>query len=228
MDDRTRRVYEMFIRVLEFMMVSATDFQTVSFVAATVAALKTESDNLAASASETLTTTAAAKDSTISRSDARDDLRHALEDFAETWKSLLDEVSGAENKFRLTHGNNPNLIALGKSFANEAEQLKTIFTEHGLPTEFIAVLRAKTQAVDRAQSTRSERVGTNAAFGEPLRKGKMLVGKLAPAVKRRYRDDSQKFAQWLIISHRAAKNKRNQTLIHRSHSFNLLSRASNY
>lgn len=215
MDDRIKRLYEMFLRVLNFMTANTAAFQDVPFVAATVAALQAEIDKLAALGANKITTSAAAKDSTIFRGDARDALRDTLEDIAEVWRTVIDEVDGAQNKFRVPAGNNDqNMIAAGKSFAAELVEYEQIFHNQGLTTGFITDLEAKTaaleEAVGTAEAARGERVGTNAAFSEPARKGKRLVEKLAPAVKRKFRANPQKLAAWLVASHieRPAKSSK--------------------
>lgn len=211
--DRVRRLYEMFLRVLTFMSANTADFQNVPFVAATVAALQAEIETLANLGVQKIITTSASKDSVISKGDARDNLRDAVKDIADVWKSLPNEIKRAENKFRFSDGNNDQkLIAVGKSFADEGEAVKDIFFDHGMPTDFITDLRNKImffeQAVIDSEQKRGERAGTNAAFNEPVRKGKAQVAKLAPAVKRKYRANPQKLAEWLVASHieRAAKS----------------------
>src|SRR6185312_6846497 len=98
MNDRIRRLYEMFSRVLNFMSANAADFQAIPFVAATVADLQTEAAKISALAADKSQNTAAAKDSTIFRGDARDALRDAMEDIAETWKSAVTGDTGDVNK----------------------------------------------------------------------------------------------------------------------------------
>ncbi len=123
-----------------------------------------------------------------------------------------------ENKFRLPRGNNDqNLIATGSAFADEAAEPQTaaILTNQGIPPAFFTALRDKAaafeQTINTAESAQGERVGTNAAFNEPARRAKKLVDKLDPAVKRKYRDNPQKLAEWLVASHveRAPKRARN-------------------
>lgn len=84
MNDRIRRLYEMFLRVLIFLNSNAADFADVPFVTATVAALQAAADTLSALGAGKITATAAAKDTMIFKGDARDDLRDALQDIAET------------------------------------------------------------------------------------------------------------------------------------------------
>lgn len=198
----------MFLRVLIFMTANHADFADIPFVAPTVADLQAETDRLRELGAAKVATTAAARDSTISRGDARDDVRDDLEYVAEVWRSMPDETKGMENKFKIPPGSNDQTIAAtGTAFADEADDpaVAAILSKQGVKKEFFTALRAKVavfeQTIDEAGSSQGERVGTNAAFVEPARRGKKLVNKLAPAVKRRYRDDPQKLAEWLVASH---------------------------
>lgn len=188
------------------MTANSADFADVPFVTAAVADLKTQTETIATLSAEKVSATALAKDSLIFKGDAREDLRDALEDISETWRSLGDETGDAQNRFRLPQGNSDqNLIAAGKAFAADAVGSKKLFTDHGMPADFITDLEDKIaafeQAVTAENAARGERVGTNAAFNEPVRKAKRLVDKLAPAVKRQYRANPKKLAEWLVASH---------------------------
>jgi hypothetical protein len=211
MNDRIRRLYEMFSRVLNFMTANAADFQAIPFVAATVAELNTEAAKISALAADKTQFTAASKDSTIFRGDARDALRDAMDDIVDVWKSASTSNNDAQNKFRMPRGSDQNIIAAAKAFATEAETNKQIFIERGMPDDFIVDLRAKSSAfetaVNAAESVRGVRVGTNAAFDEPTQKCQKLVSDLEPAVKRTYRSNPQKMAEWTVARHveRAAK-----------------------
>lgn len=206
MNDRTRRLYAMFSRVLIFMTGNINDFQAIPFVAATVSELETETAKIAALAADKVQHTAAAKDSTVSRGDARDNLHDALEDIADVWKTVITGNVEVANKFRMPRSEgDQNFIAVAKAFAAEAEANKQIFLDRGMPTDFIIDLQSKIstfeQSVTHSETSRSARVGTNAAFDEPLRKCKNLVAALEPAVKRTYRSNPQKMAEWLVASH---------------------------
>ena len=213
MDDRIRRLYEMFQRVTVFLTANADEFNDIPFVAVTVGKLQPLTNQLGALGADKVTMTAAAKDSTLSRGDARDSLRGLLEYIAEIWRVSYDEAGGAANKYRVPAGtNDQNLIAAGKAFAAAFGADQTIFLEHGAPAATAADIQSKTDAFERAvtaaETAYGERVGANAGFSEPARAAKILVEKLAPTVKRRYRDDPRKLAEWLIASHVEKPSKR--------------------
>ena len=206
MTDGTRRFYEMFIRVLNFMTANAADFQNIAFVAATLTELQTETGKIAALAAGKVQSTAAAKDSTIERGDARDALREAMAEIADLWRSAVKDESTAANKFRMRYGTDQNLIATAKAFAAEAAANQQIFLERGMPADFVSGLQTKTtafeQAVNRSEAARGTRVGANAAFDRSVKKCKDLVGNMEPVVKRTYRaNNPQKWAEWTVASH---------------------------
>lgn len=205
MNDRIRRLYEMLLRVNDFMSANTADFSGVAFVAATAATLQTETARIGALAASKVQNTAAAKDSTVSRAESRSDLRSAMEDIAAVWKSAAAETGEAANKFRMPRGNSDqNLVATAKTFAIEAEANKPFFLDRGLTPAFVTELQAKTaafeQAIITAEASRRERVGTNASFEEPLKNARNAVRNLEPIVKRTYRSNPQKMAQWMAAS----------------------------
>lgn len=206
MQDRIRRLYEMMLRVLTFMTTNTADFEAMPFVASTVAALREAANALETLGAAKFTTTAAAADTTLARGDAREDLQGELKYLAGLWRTGYEEVGGEPNKFRTPHGNGDrDWIAAGRAFVNELPAQQQFFIGRGQSTNFIpqlaAMIDAFEQTVDAAEAAVGDRVGTNAAFQEPARRGKKLVEKLAPAVKRRYRDQPQKLAAWLVASH---------------------------
>ena len=208
----------MFLRVLTFMTANAADFQGIPFITATVANLQTLTDTLRNLGADKITATAAAKDSTLSRGDARESLRDYLEYIAEIWRVSYDEVGGAANKYRVMPGNNDqNLIAAGRAFAATLDADKQVFTNQGVENTFITKIQDKAdaleQAVIQAEAAQGEKVGTNAAFAEPARAARKLVDKLAPTVKRVYRNNPRKLSEWLVASHieRPPKKKSKDT-----------------
>lgn len=206
MEDRIRRLYEMILRVLVFMRANAADFQAMPFVAPTVAALQEAANTLESLGAAKFTTTAAAKDTTLVRGDARDDLHEELKYLSGLWRTGYDEIGGEPNKFNTPRGSGDReWIAAGRAFVNELPAQREFFTERGETADFVANLATKTdafeQSVNLAEAAYGDRVGTNAALEEPARGGKKLVQKLSVAIQRRYRANPQKLAAWLIASH---------------------------
>jgi hypothetical protein len=206
MEIKVRRNYEMLLKVENFMTLNADDFSGISFVAATVAVLRAETAKIGELSAEKVQNTAAAKDSTLTRHDARRHLHAALEEIARLWRSASPETAEAKNKFRMPHNtSDQNLVATAKTFAVEAEANKQFFLERGMPADFIAALQNKTAdfetAIIASQTALRERVGVNASFDQPLKLAKEAVRNLDPIVRRVYAANPQKLAQWIVASH---------------------------
>ncbi|MCW5959733.1 MAG: hypothetical protein KIS76_06175 [Pyrinomonadaceae bacterium] len=208
MEDRIRRLYEMFLRVLSFMNSNAADFAGIPFVTDTVAAIQAETDRLRDLGAAKISKTADSRSSTVARGDARDDLRDDLDYISAVWRTMPDETAGMENKFRRVRSpNDQTLVAAANSFADEAlkPDIAPIFASRGIDADFFNALREKgaalARAIDVSASKRGERVGTNAAFTEPARRAKRAVDKLSPIVKHKYRTNPQKLAEWTVASH---------------------------
>lgn len=205
MNDRQRRLYEMFLRVISFMTANAANFITIPLVDTIVTTLDVETQKIAALAEEKVTDTATAKDATIFRGDARDALRDAMQDIADMWRSMADEHGGAVNRFRVPYGSDQLLIDTARSFADELPLYQAAFIARGMPAGFITDLTTKTNTfaakITGSENARRERVGTNAGFEDPIKACKTGVEKLEPIVKMVYRTNPQKLAEWLVASH---------------------------
>jgi hypothetical protein len=97
------------------------------------------------------------------------------------------------------------MLALARAAVQELPAFKAAFVERGFPEDFIAQIEAAIAAfadsITLSDTAHAERVGTNAAFAEPARTLRQTVDKLDPIVKRRYRQDPQALAEWLVASH---------------------------
>jgi hypothetical protein len=206
MQNRIRRYYEMFLKVDSFMTANADDFSGISFVAATVALLKTETAKIAALSAEKVQNTGAAKDSTLLRHDARRHLHAALEEIARVWRAAAPENGDAKNKFPMPRStSDQNLVATAKTFAVEAEANKQFFLDRGFSPDFVTQFQDKIvafeTAINSSEDARRERVGVNASFEEPQRIATNAVRNLDPIVRRVYAANAQKLAQWEVASH---------------------------
>lgn len=206
MNDRERRLYEMFLRVLVFLQANAADFTNIPAVAAAVTILLSETPVLGDLGEEKVSDTSESKDKTIFRGDMRDALRDAMEDISDMWRPMAKNHENAANKFRMPRtGSDQFLIDTARSFAAEALPLRTAFVERGMSANFIDDLTAKTDAFEAAiqesSSAKIERVGTNASFKPALDACREAVADVDPIVKMVYRTNAQKRAEWLVASH---------------------------
>lgn len=206
MNDRERRLYEMFLRVLAFLQANASDFANIPAVAAVVTVLLAETSVLGNLGEAKVSDTTTAKDKTIFRGDNRDAVRDAMEDIAVMWRPMAKNYQNAENRFRVPHGGSDQLlIDTARSFVAEATPLKAAFVARGMPDTFIEDLIAKIDAfedsISESSTARIERVGTNASFKPSLDACREAVADVDPIVKMVYRTNAQKRAEWLVASH---------------------------
>ncbi|HQU85522.1 MAG TPA: hypothetical protein PKY59_20475 [Pyrinomonadaceae bacterium] len=205
MNDRERRLYEMFLRVLTFLQANAADFDNIPAVAAVVTVLLAETPVLGNLGEVKVTDTSTAKDKTIFRGDNRDAVRDAMQDISDMWKPMAKNYQGASNRFAMPHGSDQLLIDTARSFVVEATPLRDDFVARGMPANFIADLTAKIDAfedsISESSTARIERVGTNASFKPSLDACREAVADVDPIVKMVYRANAQKRAEWLVASH---------------------------
>ena len=205
MNDRERRFYEMFLRVLLFLQTNAADFANIPAVAAAVTILETETPVLADLGSEKVSDTNTARDKTIFRGDMRDAMMDAMEDISEMWEPMAKNYQNAEHRFDMPYGSDQVKIDTARSFVVKATPLKADFVARGMPDTFIEDLIAKIDAfeasIQESSSARIERVGTNASFKPSLDACREAVADVDPIVKMVYRTNAQKRAEWLVASH---------------------------
>ena len=214
MNDRIRRDYEMFQRVLLFLDENKDDFTAIPAVAAKVTILQTETQKIADLGAEKVSTTAGAKDATIYKGDLRDALEDAMQNIADMWKPMAKKHENSHNKFRMPRNNNDQLrIDTAGSFIEDATPLKADFIARGMPANFIADLTAKRdafEAVDNeSEAARLDRIGVNAQFSDPVKLCRTAVEDVDPIVKMVYRTTPGRLAEWLSACHveRAPKKK---------------------
>lgn len=213
MNDRYRRIYEAANRTLAFLNAYLTSFTGIAIVAEMKTELAAALETLANLGADKVVKTADSKDKTIQRGDARDTLLDAMRDIAEMWRRIAPKTGGEVNKFRMPRGGDQDILATAESFADQAEPLKTEFTNRGFGPDFIENLQTATETfaetVNESESARRERVGTNAGFDEPIKTCKNLIEDLDPIVKMKFRDNPQVLAEWTIASHIERRAKRN-------------------
>lgn len=204
MNNWERRVYEMVLRALAFLTVSAADFAHIPVVGQTVTILQTEKETLGGLGAEKTAKTVGAKDKTIFRGDARQALRDAMNAISDFWRPMAKNHGGAVNKFYFIYGSDQLLIDDAGRFIAEAAPLLAAFKERGMDADFITDLTAKRDAfvaaIAEAEASQSERVGTNAGFAEPLKKCREAVEDVDPIVKLIYKNNASKLAEWRAAS----------------------------
>jgi len=92
------------------------------------------------------------------------------------------------------------LIATARGMAAAAGRFATVFTDAGLPADFVAQLTAATDALEAARdqqtSTVSSRSGATDVLGATLQRGRRIVGVLDSLVAKALNDDPELMAGW--------------------------------
>lgn len=205
MNDRYRRIYEAAQRVLAFIAANLAIFSDVPIVAAMKTELSDTLDALENLGADKVTKTGASRDTSLHRGDARENLRDAMQHVADMWKRIAPKTGGDLNKFRMPRGGDTDIISTAESFAEQLPAVAAEFTSRGFPADFVANLQtdidAFAQSVGGAEQARIARVGTNAAFDQPVKTCKNLIEDLDPIVKMKFAANPQKLAEWLVASH---------------------------
>lgn len=205
MNDRYRRIYEAAQRVLAYITVNLAAFGDVPIVAGMKTELSGAVGALETLGADKVTKTGASKDTSLHRGDARANLLDAMRHVADAWKRIALRTGGDVNKFRMPRGGDTDIISTAASFAEQLPTVKVEFTNRGFPADFIENLQTAiddfTESVNDAESARTARVGTNAAFDAPVKICKEAIADLDPIVKMKFAANPQKLAEWLVASH---------------------------
>lgn len=205
MNDRQRRIYEAAVRTLAFITAYFNDLKIYPVVTEMRDELTAATETLTDLGADKVTKTGAAKDATIQRGDARDNLLDLMQAITGMWRRIAPKTGGDVNKFRMPRGGDQDIQATAESYADQAEPLKVEFTKRGFPADFVETLRAAiavfAAAVNESDTTRRERAGTNAALEAPVKTCKTLIDDFDPLVRMHYRDNPRVLAEWLVASH---------------------------
>ena len=216
MTNGQRRKFEMFLRVRDFFTARAAMFPADSMAGTLFAALLAIISQLEKLSADKVSVLGEEGQARNVKGDARDFLDGLLQDIADITASLAYEINGLEDKFRLPRSRSvQNLIAAGRAFATDAPQYKAQFTNAGLDSTFIEDLIEATDQLEAAYSSTDtatqERVGTNAAFVPLFKDGSVIVNRLNPIIRKKFRGNAADFAAWVFASHieRPPKKKDN-------------------
>lgn len=202
---QTRR-YEMFLKVRDFFAAHAADFPAASIAATIFAPLIGIIDQLAQIAGEQISTRGTYSQTIEVKGDARDILFVMLQDISDLATTLAYEINGLEEKFRLPRNRrDQNLIAAGRAFAADAAAFEDEFIGYGLSPTFIADLTAATDAFEQslipANIAGQEKTGKTAAAAPLVDAGMIIVRRLTPVVRKKYRNDAGNLAAWEFARH---------------------------
>lgn len=148
-----------------------------------------------------------AKQATISRSEAREELRRDLEAISRTARSMAETIPGLDDKFRLPRGRVSDQILIGtaRAFAADALPLKDEFIRYEMNTKFLEDLNADIIAFEQAINAQNvnveKRVTATAAIENALENGIKAVRRLDAIVRNKFENDPATLAAWTSASH---------------------------
>src|SRR5262249_47937149 len=93
---------------------------------------------------------------TDGRAASRAELRLDLSAINRTAHAMAVRVPGLESQFRLSFGNDQELLALARSFVLNATPLKGDFVRYGMAEDFLDDLNADILAFEQATTTRNQ------------------------------------------------------------------------
>ena len=201
-----RRRYEMFLKVRDFFAAHAADFPAGSVGAVIFAPLLPIIEQLAQIAGEQLSTRGTYAQAIEVKGTARDRLYLLLRDIADLAVTLAYDIDGLEAKFRMPYKrSDQNLIAAGRAFAADAAAFEDEFIGYGMAATFIADLTAATdefeQSLAPANTAAQNKSGKTAAAAPLVNDGMVIVRRLTPIVRKKYRNDAASRAAWETARH---------------------------
>jgi hypothetical protein len=120
-------------------------------------------------------------------------------------RALLRDVAGIDQALRLPKPGSPTsvLVHAAEGMAQAAEPHERVFVRHGLPSDFLARLRAAAGVVAGLVTSRAEqrgqRVGATAGMRDEIRRGRTAVEVLDAVVSVLLADEPRRLAEWRSV-----------------------------
>jgi hypothetical protein len=148
----------------------------------------------------------ASKEGTTLRATARATLQDNMEAITRTVRVIAFTVLGLEDKFRLPRNvGDQALLAVARSFAQDALPLKDEFIRRGMSANFLEELHASIAALEAALVHKTQKRGTHiaatAAIDQTTTDGINAVRELDAIVRNVFRQDPATLAEWTSASH---------------------------
>jgi hypothetical protein len=206
MKDIGRRLNETFRRVQAFGKENAETFPPDSFAGEQFAAIDGALGDLEKHTTAQSAGLSAARQGTLGRAAARDQLMRTLEAISRTARPIAAGTPGLIEKFRVPHNQNDQaVLASARAMAEAALPLKAEFIKRGMRPDFIEDLEADIQALDDAIThkieSRETHVASTAAIDDATERGIKALRELDPIMRNTFADDPAKLAAWLSAGH---------------------------
>ena len=143
----------------------------------------------------------AAREGVLSKKAARAALRETLDTIARTARALALDTPGVDGKFRLPSGQSDYaLVTTARMYVAGAAPLAGSFVSHGLPSTFLADLRARLDAFERAAqdhvAARETGVIARAGIESAMKAALAALQRLDAFVPNRLRNEPELRAAW--------------------------------
>lgn len=206
MDTQNVRILEMLIRVRQFGASHADKFPANSRAAELLALVAAAISGMEAHATSQDSGNHATIERTTQKKVARAKLREILEAISRTARAMTLSTPGLADKFRMPRSNGEQgLLIAARSFAADAEPLKSEFIRRGLPASFIEDLDAGRAALEELVSSKVQktgaRVAARVAVSTAAGEGRDAVRELDAIVRNVLRADPAVMAEWESASH---------------------------
>jgi hypothetical protein len=200
-DNETTR-FEMFQRVVGFGNDEAARFASNPYVTSLFDELGGVVADIQARVDAQTTGRASARQSTLTKSAAREDALEILNAMRRTARN----IPGQEEEFNFSKNpKDQELLSLARTFAAKALPVKAEFTKRGMRIDFIEVLQADADAIEQSLSERAEKrrshVNATANIDDLIDAGMTRIRELDTIMRNLFADDPGRLAAWVSASH---------------------------
>ncbi|MFN0121203.1 MAG: hypothetical protein ACKV2V_11950 [Blastocatellia bacterium] len=146
-----------------------------------------------------------AKQSTASRTQARNRLREMMQLMHNTARGMALRRRETEIRFEMPpKGNDAALLTAAHSFHAMARLLADEFIQREMSADFLAELASLITAFENTTTTRNEsrtsHIVANNDIGEDIAEGMRVVGQIDPVIRNRYKGNKQMLLIWQVVS----------------------------
>lgn len=206
MNNRNIRFLEMFIRVRQFCAARAASFPANTRGGELLALLVAVITEMEGHASAQDSGKRAAKERTALKNVALIQLRQDLDAVSRTARAMALAMPGLGDKFHMPKGLSAQACLIAaRSFAADAEPLKSEFIRRGLAASFLEDLNAHIAALEEEINSKAQKTGAHVAatvaVSDAAERGRKAVRELDAVVRNIFRNDPSALAEWESASH---------------------------
>lgn len=194
MDDKQRRRYERLARSGDYFDANPNIFPAGSRGAQALARLKAATDEVLNLDASRETASRASKQGTLSKRDARERLFKSVAAISRTSDVISLDDPTFKGKYRLPRSNvnDQELLAVARSFAQNAQADKNSFIEYDLSADFLdthnAAIEDFEQAVNQQNEGSATRKGARASIDDALTRAEQELERCDTALRNKVKD----------------------------------------